>query len=166
MTALQDERRLFASAMRIEHFAARRLGESILVGVACRLQKPVRPVISFGFAGALTCGLTIGDIIDATKVVDKNGTVLWEGNPLGVVNAYTGTVVESDHIVNSAHERARLHIQSGADIVDMESGIYARGGLLRGCVRIVSDTPSERLFSLRVVKFGPKALAALHTVSF
>ena len=38
-----------------------------------------------------------------------------------------------------AGERRRLHESSGADAVDMESGVLARSGRLAGVLRVVSD---------------------------
>src|SRR5947207_11777912 len=42
-------------------------------------------------------------------------------------------------------ERALLHARTGADAVDMESGALARSGRLVGCLRAISDTPTQRL---------------------
>jgi nucleoside phosphorylase len=41
--------------------------------------------------------------------------------------------------VHDAVERARLREASGADAVDMESGVLARSGRLAGVLRAVSD---------------------------
>jgi len=48
-------------------------------------------------------------------------------------------VLGSDALVHDAAERRRLHASSGADAVDMESGVLARSGRLAGVVRAVSD---------------------------
>src|SRR5262249_44075225 len=82
---------------------------------------------------------------DATRVVDEDGAVLWEGSPLGVSRARTGTILGAGRIVDDPSERARLHAQTGADAVDMESGTLARSGRLAGCIRAISDTPSSKL---------------------
>ena len=42
-------------------------------------------------------------------------------------------------------ERRELHERTGADAVDLESGVLARSGRLRGVLRAVSDTPEHGL---------------------
>jgi hypothetical protein len=74
--------------------------------------------------------------------------VLWEGGPLGLRRARTGTILGAARIVDHPDERARLHAQTGADAVDMESGPLARTGRLAGCIRAISDTPERRLGGL------------------
>ena len=48
-------------------------------------------------------------------------------------------MLASDVLVHDPAERRRLHESSGADAVDMESGVLARSGRLAGVVRVVSD---------------------------
>jgi hypothetical protein len=45
----------------------------------------------------------------------------------------------SDSLVHDPAERARLRDATGADAVDMESGVLARSGRLAGVLRVVSD---------------------------
>jgi nucleoside phosphorylase len=113
--------------------------------MACAHGVPAGRLVSFGLAGALRDDLPVGTVIDATRVVDENGAVLWEGGPLGIAGAQEGTILGASRIVDGADERIRLHEQTGADAVDMESGVYARAGLLAGCIRAVSDTPQRQL---------------------
>src|SRR4029450_12793906 len=94
---------------------------------------------------ALPPDLPVATVIAATRVVDESGAVLWEGAPLGATSARTGTILGASRIVDDPAERARLHAQTGAEAVDMESGPLARSGRLVGCLRAVSDTPSRRL---------------------
>ena len=96
-------------------------------------------------AGALAPDVPVGTVIDATRVVDESGAVLWEGGPLGAAHARTGTILGASRIVDDPDERARLHARTGAEAVDMESGPLARSGRLVGCLRAVSDTPTRRL---------------------
>jgi nucleoside phosphorylase len=46
-------------------------------------------------------------------------------------------------LVDDPAELRRLHERTDADAVDMESGLLAATGRLRGCVRAISDTPAE-----------------------
>ena len=135
----------FACAMTVEERIARRLGPTALVGLAASNGVPEGRLVSFGIAGALRADLPIGTVIDATRVVDESGAVLWEGGPLGASPARTGTILGAGRIVDDASERVRLHRATGADAVDMESGPLARSGRLAGCVRAISDTPTRRL---------------------
>jgi hypothetical protein len=137
----------FCAAMTVEERIARRLGPTALVGLgASNGVPPDGRLVSFGIAGALGGDLAIGTVIDATRVVDESGAVLWEGGPLGVgPPARAGTILGASRIVDDPDERARLHAETGADAVDMESGPLARSGRLAGCVRAISDTPTRRL---------------------
>jgi adenosylhomocysteine nucleosidase len=154
-----------ACATWTEERAARRLGaRTALVGVGARRPLPEGPVVSFGLAGGLHDGLECGEVLDATRVVDADGGVLWEGRPLGASGARTATILASDVIVDDPDERRRLHERTGADAIDMESGALARTGRLAGCLRAVSDTPSRPLGPLTEVldangKLSPGGIA-------
>ncbi|HET8527892.1 MAG TPA: hypothetical protein VFL60_03205 [Gaiellaceae bacterium] len=128
----------FCAATTAEERAARRVGlPAVRVGVRAANGVPQGRLVSFGLAGALREGLAVGDVLDATRVVDERGATLWEGPGLGV--GKDATVLGSDRLVHDASERARLHAASGADAVDMESGVLARSGRLAGVLRVVSD---------------------------
>ena len=130
----------FACATTAEERVAKRAGlNAARVGVRVANGVPKGRLVSFGLAGALRDGLTIGEVLDVTRVVDEQGVTLWEGGPLGVPGARTATVLGSDVLVHTAMERRRLHNASGADAVDMESGVLARSGRLAGVVRVISD---------------------------
>jgi len=135
----------FACAMTVEQRIARRFGRTALVGLGASKGVPDGRIVSFGIAGALSDDLPIGTVIDATRVVDESGAVLWEAGPLGAAPARTGTILGATRIVDDPAERARLHLRTGAEAVDMESGPLARSGRLVGCLRAVSDTPTRRL---------------------
>jgi adenosylhomocysteine nucleosidase len=142
---------LYACAMTVEERVARRFGPTVLVGLATSNGLPERGrLVSFGIAGALAEDVPIGTVIDATRVVDESGAVLWEGGPLGVSPARTGTILGAGRIVDDPGERARLHAATGAHAVDMESGPLARSGRLAGCIRAISDTPTRRLGGVAV----------------
>jgi hypothetical protein len=129
----------FACATSAEERLARRLGlNAVRVGVCVANGVPDGSLVSFGLAGSLG-ELQVGDVLDATRVVDESGTTLWEGPGLGVRGARAGVVLGGDVLVHDAAERARLREASGADAVDMESGVLARSGRLAGVLRAISD---------------------------
>jgi len=130
----------FAVATTAEERVAKRAGlRTVRVGLRAANGVPDGRVVSFGLAGALDDTLRIGDVIDATRVVDTTGATLWEGAGLGVHGAKRLVVLASEHLVQDAAERRRLRDASGADAVDMESGVLARSGRLAGVLRVVSD---------------------------
>jgi len=129
----------FACATSAEERVARRLGlEAVRVGLRAANGVPEGRVVSFGLAGSLG-ELQIGDVLDATRVVDETGRTLWEGPGLGVRGARGGVVLGGDVLVHDEAERERLRAASGADAVDMESGVLARSGRLAGVLRAISD---------------------------
>jgi hypothetical protein len=134
----------FACATSAEERVAKRAGfRAVRIGVRGAAGVPDGELVSFGLAGALHDGLRIGEVLDATRVVDATGATLWEGSPLGVRGARAATVLASDTLVHDAAERRRLHESSGADAVDMESGVLAASGRLAGVVRAISDVPAS-----------------------
>ena len=150
-----DADRVAACATAAEARAARKAGfRAAVVGIGVSRGVPAGRLISFGVAGALD-GLAVGTLIDATRVVAEDGSVLWEGKGLGLTGARHGTILALDRLVDGADERRRLREATGADAVDMESGILAATGRLEGCVRAVSDTPTRPL--------GPLAQAVTPT---
>ena len=140
-----DADRVAACATSAEERAAKRAGfRTARIGVCARRGVPAGELVSFGVAGGLN-GMEIGSVLDATKIVDEQGNVLWQGPALGVAGARQGTILATDRLVDDPAERRRLHELTGADAVDMESGVLAATGRLRGCVRAVSDTREEPL---------------------
>jgi hypothetical protein len=143
------DRVTFACATTAERRVARRAGaRSALVGLGAANGVPEGRVVSFGLAGALRDGLASGTVLDATRVVDAQGSVLWEGGPLGVPGAEAVTMLAADEVVDDPAERRRLHELTGADAVDLESGPLARSGRLHGVLRAVSDTPERTLHGI------------------
>jgi hypothetical protein len=143
---MDADRVTFACATVAEERVARRAGvRAELVGLRASNGVPDGAVVSFGLAGALRDDLAPGTVVDATRVVDVEGAVLWEDGPLGVPGAYEVTILAGDGVVNDPVERRRLRERSGADAVDLESGPLARTGRLRGVLRAVSDTPERPL---------------------
>ncbi|HEU5215629.1 MAG TPA: hypothetical protein VFU30_08815 [Gaiellaceae bacterium] len=129
----------FACATSAEERVARRLGlQAVRVGVCVANGVPEGRIVSFGLAGSLG-ELRVGEVLDATRVVDETGATLWEGPGLGLRGARAGVVLGGDVLVHDAAERERLREASGADAVDMESGVLARSGRLAGVLRAISD---------------------------
>ena len=142
------DRLIAACATTAEERAARRAGlRTALVGLRGVNGVPEGEVVSYGLAGALD-GLPVGAVVDAVRVVDETGAVLWEGEPLGVPGAVRGTILASERVVDDPGERRELHERTGADAADLESGVLARSGRLRGVLRAVSDTPERRLHGI------------------
>jgi hypothetical protein len=134
----------FACATTAEERVAKRLGlRTVRVGVRVANGVPEGRLVSFGLAGALGGDLHVGDVLDGTRVVDERGETLWEGPGLGV--GRSATVLGGDVLVHDAAERRRLHESSGADAVDMESGVLARSGRLAGVLRVVSDDAASAI---------------------
>jgi hypothetical protein len=130
-------------ATRAELRAARRAGaRAALVGLGARNGVPEGPLVSFGLAGALRDDLPVGTVLDATRVVDADGSELWSRDGDGT------TILAADRIVDDPEERRLLHERTGADAIDLESGPLARTGRLDRVLRAVSDTPARPLDGL------------------
>ena len=135
----------FACATSAEERLARRLGlNAVRVGISVANGVPDGKLVSFGLAGSLG-DLEVGVVLDATRVVDESGTTLWEGAGLGVRGARDGVVLAAEAFVHEPAARGRLRDASGADAVDMESGVLARSGRLAGVVRAISDDAGSAL---------------------
>jgi hypothetical protein len=96
-------------------------------------------------AGALASGLAPGTIVTVSKVVDGEGRVLWEGDPLAVSEAQLIVLCDAGRVVDEPSERAGVAARTGAHAVDMESAALAESGRLIGVVRAIVDTPEERV---------------------
>jgi hypothetical protein len=133
----------FCCATTAEERVAKRLGlTTARMGLAVANGVPEGRLVSFGVAGSLG-GLAVGEVLDATRVVDENGATLWEGAGLGVRGAKSGVILGGAVLVSDAAERDRLREATGADAVDMESGTLARSGRLAGVIRAISDDASH-----------------------
>jgi hypothetical protein len=138
----------FACATSAEERVARKAGlDAVRVGIGVANGVPEGRLVSFGVAGSLGA-LQVGEVLDATRVVDETGAILWEGPGLGVRGARAGVLLGGAVLVHEAVERDRLRAVSGADAVDMESGTLARSGRLAGVVRAISDDASSSVEGL------------------
>ena len=133
-----------ACALAVEERTAAKGGaRARLVGLGARGALPSGPLVSFGLAGALVSGLEPGTLLTARRVVDAEGTVLWEDEPLRIPGALTAVVCDAGRIVDDPVERRELARSTGAAAVDTESATLAATGRLAGVVRAISDTPEQ-----------------------
>jgi 4-hydroxy-3-methylbut-2-enyl diphosphate reductase len=120
--------------------------------------------------GALSDDLSPGDVVVADRLVDPQGTEVARltSAPLlaselrrAGLNARTGTVVSTDHIVTGP-ERGVLAAR-GAQVVDMESTAIAAAGwaVPLAVVRAISDAPGRELFSPAGLAGATRALRSL-----
>ncbi|MGK9230063.1 hypothetical protein KXS07_00110 [Inquilinus limosus] len=111
-------------------------------------------LLSFGIAGGLAPDLPTGRLVIGTAV--RTGSVAYPCDEdlaarLGAVlpDALRGDVWGGDIIVDTAAAKARLHRDSGAVIVDLESAAVAiaaaKAGLPFGVLRAVADPAGHGL---------------------
>ena len=113
-------------------------------------------VISSGLGGALNPDLGVGDIvIDQGTASDAVVAAL-----IALLSeARQGVIDGSDAPLTTIAEKAALHAQSGADVVDMESHIAAeiaaRHGVPFMALRVVSDTAHDAIPSAALAGMIP-----------
>ena len=86
--------------------------------------------------------------------MDAYGRTLWDGPALEVAGAEPAVVVASDGVVDEPEARRALAEQSGAAVVDMESGVLASTGRLAGVVRAISDSGEQPVGRLVCARQG------------
>ena len=79
----------------------------------------------------------------AHRVVDPDGRVLWEGEPLPVPGAVPAVICSAEQVAADPGVRRELAARSRAVAVDMESARLAATGRLAGVVRAISDTVEQ-----------------------
>ena len=62
--------------------------------------------------------------------------------------ARAGTLLGTDRVIDDPAERREAQRRTGADAVDLESGVLAASGQLAGCLRAISDTPQRTLHGI------------------
>ncbi len=118
--------------------AARALDAALAVG-------GVAEVWSCGFAGGLRSGLRMGDVVFAT-MAGPDSPLRRQLRDAGAVEGRFATVAR---VLVTAAEKRTCHAETGADAVEMESGvILARcgaRGLPCAVIRVISDEADEDL---------------------
>jgi adenosylhomocysteine nucleosidase len=118
----------------------------------------VSAVISFGTAGGLDPSLKTGDIVLPTDVVAADGA--WTSDTTLLARIATGLQASGIHYLSgkaaavdtalaAPADRAKVYAATGAEVVDMESGVAAEFARVHGlpfaAIRVVTDTASETL---------------------
>jgi len=121
-----------------------RTNASAAVDQACR-DYTVDLVVSTGYAGALRPRLKVGNILVATTVLQRTGSLEYPVNLPAYAprpGVLTGSLLTIDHIAQSVDEKASL-AETGADAVDMEASAVAAKAESRSlpffCIRSISD---------------------------
>ncbi len=121
----------------------------------------IRGVISFGVAGGLDPSLTSGDVVVATEVLAGDtrwlaGSALNEELIASVAlrrrRVVKGVLAGVEEVILGRSCKAALHLETGAQAVDMESHIAAdyaaAAGLPFAALRVISDPASRALPAL------------------
>jgi adenosylhomocysteine nucleosidase len=113
-----------------------------------------RRILSIGICGALSPVLRVGDCVVATEIVfgeERLATNLaWTSELLAQVpGAHLGILAGSDSIVSDRTAKGRLHRDTAAVAIDMESHIAAKmarqHALPFAALRVVSDSHRQSL---------------------
>lgn len=104
-------------------------------------------VLTCGFAGGLNPDLKLGDVVFELPPTPDNGKNLF--NRLTAAGAKSVKFFCADRIATTVAEKNKLRIQTGADVVEMESSaiqaVCAERGIFCATVRVISDTAHEDL---------------------
>jgi adenosylhomocysteine nucleosidase len=109
----------------------------------------IETVISTGFCGGLDPQLALGDIVEATSVVDLDTGNQYDATPVRTGSArLRGLVLSSDRVAGTIEDKARLRSRSAdASAIEMEAsavGSWARARSIPFyCVRVVSDRAGD-----------------------
>ncbi len=121
------------------------LASPIIDGAAYR----PRFILFAGFAGALTDGRHVGDVLRADEICDLHGHA-WPTTWLdGARTRPCGRLLTTDHLVATPDEKRQLGAQYHAVAVEMESALFAArctaAGIPFGCIRVISDAVTTAL---------------------
>lgn len=116
------------------------------------LSKGCRSIISFGVAGGLAPHLRPGNWVVASSIIDAQNTRqtdrAWSEKIMAMIpGAEHRPIAGVDYAVATTDAKQRMHVETGAVTVDMESHLVARlaakHGLNFAAVRVVID-PAHR----------------------
>lgn len=128
------------------------------------LLAPVRGIVSFGIAGALSPALRPGDCVLATAIVDGKQTFpcdeAWRNRVAQeFAGTKTGAITGTDSILATAAEKSAWFQKTGAIAADMESHVAARAADTRGlpflAIRTISDASTRALPSAALSAMKP-----------
>ncbi|MEM6662978.1 MAG: hypothetical protein AAF666_12460 [Pseudomonadota bacterium] len=112
---------------------------------AAELVESGAPVmVSFGLCGGLSSSLQTGDVVVARELVFETGDPI-PLDDLFLERATAGRALAVAEIVKTVAQKITLHRETGADIIDMESGALIRAAKETtkvGLLRVVAD-PTE-----------------------
>ena len=132
--------------------------------VRSAIEGGARRVLSIGICGGISPSLRVGDCVIATEIVAGSDRLATDSEwtrdlAARVPGATLGVLAGSDEIVFDRSERRRLHDETAAVAVDMESHVAARiaaeHGLPFAALRIVSDTHRQALPPAALVAMLP-----------
>jgi len=108
-----------------------------------------RLVVAAGFARALSVGVSLGQVVVASQVIEPDDLSWRVALPAELGDLFCGRLYTSPRMLTTAAEKKALFDDTGAVAVDMESGPIAEVCVARrvscAAVRAVSDTSDERL---------------------
>ena len=102
-------------------------------------------VISTGFCGALDPRLALGEIVEATSVVDLDTDRQYPSRAISTsAGRISGVVLSTDRVAVTVEDKAKLRMHyNDASVVEMEAAAVAPWAAARDipfyCVRVVSD---------------------------
>lgn len=131
--------RLAAQVLNAAEVEAGKAGSELLIGA----------VISTGFCGGLDPQLALGDILEATCVVDLATNRQYASRPISASTGHRkGVVLSEDRVAATVEEKAKLRTQiNDAAGIEMEASAVASWAEQRAlpfyCVRVISDCASD-----------------------
>lgn len=132
-------RRLADQVLNAAEVEAGKAGSNILIGA----------VISTGFCGGLDPQLALGDIVEATSVVDLDTGRQYASRAISTTTGCArGVILSSDRVATTVEEKSKLRSDSGGALaIEMEAGAVAAWAdslaLPFYCVRVVSDRAGD-----------------------
>jgi nucleoside phosphorylase len=116
------------------------------VHAACQ-RLAVRAVVSTGWCGGLAPELRVSQVVVADRVLSVEPPAAYQVRLPDGAGFVSGDVVTVDRFVQTAAEKRKLFLSTGAIAVEMEAAGAAEEAQKRGlpffCVRVVSDEAGE-----------------------